>query len=132
VSAEILLLDVDEVLEIHATQIELPGGAAGVRDHGLLESAIAQPQSSFGGQFAHDGVFEMASAYLYHIGRNHPFVDGNKRTGLLAALVFLDVNGTGIEHPSNALYLLTMGVAEGRIDKRSVATELVRLARCKP
>lgn len=63
--------------------------------------------------------------------KNHPFVDGNKRTGLLAAIVFLDVNGIGIVHPSEALYELTMGVAEGRIDKPAVAIERERIARAK-
>ena len=71
----------------------------------------------------------MAAAYLFHLVKNHPFVDGNKRTGLLAAIVFLDVNGIGIDHPSVALYELTMGVAEGRIDKTAVAVELERVAR---
>jgi death on curing protein len=73
----------------------------------------------------------MAAAYLFQIVKNHPFVDGNKRTGLLAAIVFLDVNGIGIEHPSEALYELTMGVAEGRIDKPAVAVELERIARAR-
>ena len=73
----------------------------------------------------------MAAAYLFHIVKNHPFVDGNKRTGLLAAIVFLDVNGIGIEHPSEALYELTMGVAEGRIDKAAAAVELERIARAR-
>lgn len=124
-------LDVEDVIELHASQLEAYGGSAGLRDRGLLESAVAQPQSSFGGQLAHDGVFAMAAAYLFHIVRNHPFVDGNKRAGLLAALVFLDVNGISIDHPSDDLYELTMGVAEGRIDKRVVAAELERIARSR-
>jgi death-on-curing protein len=73
----------------------------------------------------------MAAAYLFHIVRNHPFFDGNKRTGMLAALVFLDVNGIAIDHPSADLYDLTMGVAEGRIEKSAVATELERIAKAK-
>lgn len=128
-SDEPLFLEVDDVLEIHADQLEIYGGGAGLRDRGLLESAVAQPQASFGGELANEGLFAMAAAYLFHIVNNHPFVDGNKRTGLLAAIVFLDVNGIGIEHPSEALYELTMGVAEGRIDKPSVAIELERIAR---
>jgi death on curing protein len=126
-----LFLDVDDVLEIHAMQLEVHGGGTGLRDRGLLESAIAQPQMSFGGELAHQGLFAMAAAYLFHIVKNHPFVDGNKRTGLLAAIVFLDVNGVGIEHPSEALYELTMGVAEGRIDKSAVAVELELIAKSK-
>ena len=83
-----LFLDVDDVLEIHAAQLEVYGGGAGLRDRGLLESAVAQPQSSFDGELVHEGLFAMAAAYLFHIVSNHPFVDGNKRTGMLAAIVF--------------------------------------------
>ncbi len=128
---DLLFLDVDDVLEIHATQLETYGGSAGLRDRGLLESALAQPQASFGGQLVHDGLFAMAAAYLFHVVSNHPFVDGNKRTGMLAAIVFLDVNGIAIDHPSEDLYELTMGVAEGRIEKSAVAAELERIAKSK-
>lgn len=65
-----LFLDAEDVIEIHATQLEVYGGSAGLRDRGLLESAVAQPQASFGGAFAHDGLFEMAAAYLY--ARRYP------------------------------------------------------------
>jgi death-on-curing protein len=73
----------------------------------------------------------MAAAYLFHLVSNHPFVDGNKRIGLIAALVFLDLNGVSIAHPTEALYELTMGVAEGRIDKAAVAAELERVAKSR-
>lgn len=126
---ELVFLDVDDVIELHAAQLEVFGGGAGLRDRGLLESAVAQPQASFGGQFVHDGLFSMAAAYLFHIVSNHPFVDGNKRAGLLSALVFLDLNGITISRPSDALYELTMGVAEGRIEKPAVAVELERIAK---
>jgi death-on-curing protein len=129
---EPLFLDVDDILEIHEAQLEIYGGSAGLRDRGLLDSAVAQPQTSFGGEFAHDGLFAMAAAYLFHIVRNHAFVDGNKRAGMLAAVVFLDVNGISIAHPSDALYELTMGVAEGRVEKAAIAAELERIARAKP
>jgi death-on-curing protein len=128
VSEEPLFLDVDEVLELHAAQLELFGGSAGLRDRGLLESAVAQPQVSFGGQFAHEGLHAMAAAYLFHLVSNHAFVDGNKRIGLLTALVFLDLNGLSIVQPSDRLYELTMAVAEGRLDKPAVAAELQRIA----
>ncbi len=127
--AEPLFLDVEDVIAIHATQLEAYGGSAGLRDRGLLESAVAQPQASFGGEFANEGPFAMASAYLFHIVSNHPFVNGNKRTGLLAAVVFLDVNGISLEQPSDDLYDLTMGVAQGRLDKPAIAAELERIAR---
>jgi len=129
---EPLFLDVEDVIEIHATQLEVFGGSAGLRDRGLLESAVAQPQASFGGELVHDGLFAMAAAYLFHIVSNHPFVDGNKRAGTLAAVVFLDVNGISIDHPSKALDELTVGVAEGRAQKATVAVELKRIAKSKP
>jgi death on curing protein len=120
-------LSVEDVLAIHDEQLSRFGGADGVRDHGLLESAIAQPMATFDGAFVHEDVFEMAGAYLFHIVANHPFVDGNKRTGLLAALVFLDLNGIQIEHGSEALYEITMAVAQGEADKQGAASCLRRL-----
>jgi death-on-curing protein len=126
---ELVFLDVDDVIEIHAAQIEMFGGSAGMRDRGLLEAAVAQPKTSFGGELLHEGLFAMAGAYLFHIVKNHPFIDGNKRAGMLAALVFLDVNGISIDRPSDALYELTMGVAEGRVEKPVVAIELERITK---
>src|SRR5205807_4774635 len=75
-------LVLEEVLRIHAHQIEQYGGSFGVRDAGLLLSAVAAPQASFAGGFLHGTPFEMAAAYLFHLARNHPFLDGNKRTAL--------------------------------------------------
>lgn len=129
--AEIEFLTVEVVLALHQRQLDRFGGGAGLRDRGLLESAVAQPQASFGGRFAHDGLIAMAAAYLFHIVSNHPFVDGNKRTGLLAAQVFLDVNGVSLMHDSEAFYALTMDVAAGRIDKAAVTAELERIARSR-
>ena len=88
---EPLFLSLDEVLEIHRQQIELYGGASGVRDLSLLESAIAQPQASLSSEFLHASIPAMAAAYLFHICRNHPFVDGNKRVAASAAITFLTI-----------------------------------------
>lgn len=128
-SDAIVFLTVDIVLALHARQLERFGGGAGLRDRGLLESAVAQPQAWFGGTFAHKGLFAKASAYLFHIVSNHAFVDGNKRVGLLAAQVFLHLNGIVLLGDSESFYVLTMGVAEGRLDKSAVAAEFERLAR---
>ena len=76
-----VFLDIERIRQTHVNLIEHYGGAEGVRDVGLLQSAIAMPQASFGGEFLHKDLFEIAAAYLYHIVQNHPFVDGNKRTG---------------------------------------------------
>jgi death-on-curing protein len=121
-------LTIEDVFDIHALQLARYGGADGLRDRRLLESALAQPQATFGGEFVHDGLFAMAAAYLFHITSNHPFLDGNKRTGLLAALVFLDLNGIAIERESETLYDLTVAVAEGRVGKEEVAATLARMA----
>jgi len=114
-------LGLEEVLQIHADQIERHGGSSGIRDLGLLESAIAMPQASFGGQLLHADIFEMAAAYLFHIVRNHPFVDGNKRGGTAAALVFLRLNGVSIRVTNAALVKTVLAVAQGKIGKAAVA-----------
>ncbi|SRR5712692_10097021 len=108
-------LTVDDVVELHIMQLARYGGAAGLRDRALLESAMAQPMTSFGGAWLHPDLWTMAAAYLFHLVQNHPFVDSNKRTGLLSALVFLALNGIVIDQATAALYDLTMAVADGRL-----------------
>ncbi len=90
-------LGIDEVLELHGQLVQRFGGSPGLRDLGMLESAVAMPQAGFGDSYLHDDIFEMAAAYLFHIVMNHPFIDGNKRTGTHAALVFLADNGYAVE-----------------------------------
>ena len=116
-----LFLTLDEVLGIHADQIRRYGGRPGLRDLGLLQSALAMPETTFGGEFLHGTVFEMAAAYLFHLARNHPFVDGNKRMALMSALVFLGLNGQRLDAESGALYELVDGVAAGSVDKAEVS-----------
>lgn len=93
-----------------------------VRDMGLLESAMAMPRASFSGQFLHGSIYEKAAAYLYHIVNNHPFVDGNKRTGAMAAFVFLALNDLDLTASNKKFEDLVMGVAKGEIDKSDVAS----------
>lgn len=103
-------LALDEVLEIHRDQISRYGGAPGVGDAGLLQSAIAQPKATFAGQYLHADLFEMAAAYLFHIVKNHPFIDGNKRVGAVAAIVFLELNGLEVNAPEDEYELLVLQV----------------------
>ena len=110
-----------DVLQLHADQIKRYGGSLGVRDMGLLESAIAQPQTGLGGDYFYDEPFGMAAAYMFHIVQNHPFVDGNKRAGVVAALLFLSLNGRIIQAPQGSLYDLTIQVATGQADKVEIA-----------
>ena len=113
-------LDVDDVLELHSTLIVEHGGSDGIRDRGLLESAVAQPMASFGGEFLHQDLFEMAAALLVSLVGNHPFVDGNKRTGLAAMLMFLELNEYSVDE-SHALVDITLAVASGSMSKAQVA-----------
>jgi death-on-curing protein len=110
-------LTLDEVLGIHADQISRYGGASGIRDLGLLQSALSMPQTTYDDEFLHGTLFEMAAAYLFHLARNHPFVDGNKRTALMCALVFLGLNDFRLEANRDALYELVDGIAAGHVDK---------------
>lgn len=89
-------LRIEDVLRIHQDQIEHYGGSPELRDSSLLASAVETPRASFDGRFLHGDLFEIAAAYLFHLVQNHPFVDGNKRTGTAAALVFLDFHGITI------------------------------------
>jgi death on curing protein len=119
---------IDDVLELHELSLYRYGGAEGIRERSLLESALAQPQASFGGRLLHEDLFMMAAAYLFHLVKNHPFVDGNKRIGLATALVFLNINGVVIDRGTDVLFETTMAVAEGRLTKEEVAEVLRRLA----
>jgi death on curing protein len=121
-------LNLEDVLEIHGFQLERYGGSSGMRDQGLLESALAQPMATFAGEYVHADLFAMAAAYMFHIVSNHPFVDGNKRTGLLSALVFLDQNGVSIFEFTDELYELTMQVAQGRANKETITAKLREIA----
>jgi len=103
-------------------------GATGIRDQALLESAVRVPQASFGGAYLHEDLAHMAAAYAFHIAQNQPFLDGNKRTGLLTALVFLDLNGITILDPEEKLYDAMIAIAERRMDKDRLAGLLRELA----
>ncbi len=119
-------LTLDEVLSLHADQIARYGGSALVRDVGLLESALAMPAATLGGELLHASLDEQAAAYLFHLVKNHPFVDGNKRTALVAMLAFLGLNGRRLEAPDDDLIELVLGVAEGRITKAEIAVFVQR------
>ena len=122
--SDIIFLDLDEVVEIHRDQVQRYGGLHRVRDAGLLESAVTMPCAMFGGLYMHRDLFEMAAAYLYHIVKNHPFYDGNKRTGAVAAIIFLELNGIELEAEETAFEDLIRQVAEGTAGKARVAAFL--------
>ena len=112
------------VLKIHYRQVEKFGGTAGVRDEGLLESALSQPQATFFGEYLHKTIYEQAAAYLYHIAKNHPFLDGNKRTSFAVMDTFLRINGYILNTNDEEIYILVLKVAEGSMDKKEIAQYL--------
>lgn len=114
-------LGLDEVVQIHRDQIERYGGHPGIRDVGLLKSSVAMPAAGFGEDYFHTDIHEMAAAYLFHILRNHPFVDGNKRTGAVAAVVFLMLNGAELHAGQESFEKIVRTVAEGKMGKAEVA-----------
>lgn len=123
-------LGLDEVIALHADQIERYGGSPGVRDLALLESAVAAPEASFGGEYLHATLPEIAAAYLFHLAQNHPFVDGNKRIAAASMVMFVYLNDADLDCDEDGLVELTLGVASGRITKAAAAVFLTeRIAR---
>lgn len=118
---EARFLSIAEILLIHQDQIARYGGEPGVRDPGLLASASGMPRASFAGEFLHTDLFQMAAAYLFHLVKNHPFIDGNKRVGAVAALVFLDMNGYDFRAPEQDLAETVLAVARGGMGKAELA-----------
>lgn len=124
---KIIFLTLAEVIDIHTDQIQRYGGHDGIRDINLLSSAVAMPYASFSSEFLHEDIYEMAAAYAFHICRNHPFIDGNKRTALASALVFLELNGIGISDPKGKLYDAMIKLASGNLGKTEFASRLRNL-----
>jgi death-on-curing protein len=121
-----IFLSLNHVLRLHARQIERYRGSEGIRDTNLIESAIAQPQQSFGGEYLHNSLPAMAAAYLFHLAKNHGFVDGNKRVAAAAALTFLEVNGIDTDRiDETEMEKITIAVADATADKQAVTAFFV-------
>lgn len=121
---EFIFLSVEDVLFLHADTIGIDGGSPGIRDYGLFDAAVAMPRQQFDGEYLHKDIAAMGAAYLFHIAQNHPFVDGNKRTAVLAALVFLHVNGIETLPAPQALEVVTRQVAAGKLSKDDLTQRL--------
>jgi death-on-curing protein len=127
-AAPFYFLTLDVVLKVHREEIRCRGGQTGIRDRDLLISALAQPMMQFGGQFLHENIFEMAAAYAFHIAGNHPFVDGNKRVALAAALLFLGINGYRLREKGTALADMLLDAIEKHRSKKWIAAKLRAMA----
>jgi death-on-curing protein len=124
-----LHLTADIVREIHAEAIANFGGADGLREAALLESAVAAPRATIGGKSPYQDLAEVAAAYLFYVCRNHPFVDGNKRAALGACIVFLRLNGIEPKADGPEWEELTLAVAAGPIGRDEVTEQLRKLVR---
>lgn len=122
--SQVYHLTVAVVLEIHAEAISRFGGSDGIREMALLESAVAAPQASFGGESVYTDTIEVAAAYLFFLCRNHPFVDGNKRAALGASIVFLRLNGIEPQSDSQSWEDLTLDVASSKLDRDQTTQRL--------
>jgi death on curing protein len=121
-------LTFDDVLEAHATVLANWGGADGIRDEGAIRSAVAQPEATFACVYLHEDVFAMGAAYAYHIAEAQAFLDGNKRTAVLAAVTFLDMNGFRVGHHDDILYLAMFDISARTLSKSGLADLLRQLA----
>jgi death on curing protein len=110
-------LTVDDVLTLHAIAIEDQGGDPSLRDRGLLESAIATPAQQFAERYLHEDIPAMAAAYAFHISKNHPFVDGNKRAATAAMIAFLSDNGWSFDALADEAEPIILQLAAGLLDK---------------
>jgi death-on-curing protein len=117
--SEPVWLDLSIVLDVHAEQLALFGGADGLRDAGLLESALARPVNKFA--YGETSLAALAAAYGFGVARNHPFVDGNKRTAFASIIVFLGLNGIDFDVPPEAATAIVLGVAAGEINEDGLA-----------
>ncbi|MEH2037411.1 type II toxin-antitoxin system death-on-curing family toxin [Nostoc sp.] len=117
-------LSISQVLDIHQDEINSFGGTSGVRDEGLLDSALAQPQATFGGELLHPTIHEQAAAYLYHLAMNHPFIDGNKRTAFAVMDTFITLNGYSLNLSQEQAYNLVIQVVQKEISKEELSALL--------
>lgn len=117
-----IFLTFAETVEIHQYQLSHFGGDPGIRDIDLLRSALAVPSATFDGQYLHADIAEMAAAYLFHIAENHPFVDGNKRTGTMAAIIFLELSGYDFDASDDELAETVISTASGKMTKAELAS----------
>jgi len=117
----------DQVLYIHEQQLIAYGGQEGIRAPDLLDSALAVPQGGFGDTYFHSFPYGMAAAYAYHIAENQPFVDGNKRTAVVAALSFLDAYGIDLNDEAGALYDAMKAIGTKTLSKDRLEKLLTKL-----
>ncbi|PTY06499.1 type II toxin-antitoxin system death-on-curing family toxin [Opitutaceae bacterium EW11] len=120
-------LEAEQVELLHRMSLERHGGQVGIRDRAAFDSAVMQPRNVW--FYGQGDLFDVAAAYAFHVSQSQAFIDGNKRTGMSAALVFLEGNGVCVPEATDALYDAMIGIAERRMDRASVAALLRKVCR---
>ena len=115
-----IVLSTQKVLQLHRFLIQETGGLDGIRDEGLFDSAVQRPFATFGGQDLYPSIEEKAAKLGVTLTKNHAFLDGNKRIGTYALLIFLDVNGVAMEYSDEDLIALGLGMADGKLEYEGV------------
>ncbi len=120
-------LSLEQVIELHDSLIEKFGGFVGIREKGLLESAVSAPMMAVFGEELHKTIYNKAAAYLFYIAKNHAFFDGNKRTAAATALAFLRVNGKTVKYDADDFLEFVVSVAEGKADLDAIGNYLEKI-----
>ena len=118
-------LSKEQVIKIHSMLIEQTGGSKGIRDEGLLDSALNAPFQTFDGEYIYKTIKAKAAKLGYFLVKNHPFIDGNKRTGILVMITFLEINGLEITCSDEELIILGLGLAEGKINDKDLLNWII-------
>lgn len=121
-------LTAEQVLFIHSRLIDETGGSHGIRDLGLLQSAVSRPMATFGGEDLYPDIFQKAAALMESLIKNHPFIDGNKRTAISSAGIFLRINGYNLETSQKGLEGFTLNMATGKTSFTDAAKWFKRYA----
>lgn len=121
-----ILLNIEQIKHLHSKLIQATGGIDGIRDENLLESALAAPFQSFGGEELYPSISQKAARLCYGLIKNHIFLDGNKRIGIYVMLVFLEMNGTAVECSDEELVALGLGIAAGEFGYEDIVSWIVR------
>lgn len=114
-------IPLEYVIKVHDELIKEYGGSLGILNLGLLKSALEMPKSTFNGKYLHKTIFHKAAAYLFHLAKNHPFVDGNKRTAGIITLLFLSYNNVSFAISDEEYEKIILEVAKGKLDKKEIA-----------
>lgn len=117
-------LSIDESIEVHNSLVATYGGLQGIREHNLLESALAMPMTAMFNKDMYPSIFDKAACYLFFIATNHPFVDGNKRTATSCCLLFLQFNDIKLSYKEDELIEFVVDIAQGKIDKVEISKYL--------